>query len=124
MICDFSGGMRSVPAALPPFVGRSIFSLAPAQIASLQRGIQVMMSRPASEPTSHSFQANFHGTYDTATIPQEMQSWNNCEHGSCYFPPWHRMYLYFFDGPDANGEGLCSGVAPWPNVLNFVVDCS
>jgi hypothetical protein len=83
--------------ALPPFVRQSIASLTPAQIASLQHGIQVMMSRTASDPTSYRFQANIHGTYDSATTPPEMQSWNNCEHGSYYFPSWHRMYLYFFD---------------------------
>lgn len=83
--------------ALPPFVRQSIASLTPAQIASLQHGIQVMMSRPPSNPTSYRFQANIHGTLDSATTPQEMQSWNNCEHGSYYFLSWHRMYLYFFD---------------------------
>jgi tyrosinase len=83
--------------ALPPFVRQSIATLTPAQITSLQRGIQVMMSRPPSDPTSYRFQANIHGTFDSATTPQEMQTWNNCEHGSYYFLSWHRMYLYFFD---------------------------
>lgn len=87
----------SAVPALPPFVRQSIASLTPAQIASLQHGIQVMMSRAASDPTSYRFQANIHGTYDTATTPQEIKSWNNCEHGSYYFTSWHRMYLYFFD---------------------------
>jgi len=83
--------------ALAPFVRQSIAALTPAQIASLQHGVQVMMSRPASDPTSWRFQANIHGTYDTATTPPEMQVWNNCQHGSYYFLSWHRMYLYFFD---------------------------
>ncbi|MBU6464146.1 MAG: tyrosinase family protein [Bradyrhizobium sp.] len=83
--------------ALPPFVRQSIASLTPTQIASLRHGIQVMMSRPATDPTSFRFQANIHGTYDAMTTPQEMQSWNNCEHGSYYFASWHRMFLYFFD---------------------------
>jgi hypothetical protein len=87
----------SAVPALPPFVRQSIATLTPAQITSLQRGIQVMMSRPPSDPTSYRFQANIHGTFDSATTPQEMQSWNNCEHGSYYFLSWHRMYLYFFD---------------------------
>ncbi len=82
---------------LSPFTRQSIASLTPAQIASLQKGIQVMMSRPVTDPTSYRFQANIHGTYDTATTPQEMQSWDQCEHGSFYFLSWHRMYLYFFD---------------------------
>ena len=87
----------SAVPALPPFVRQSIASLTPAQITSLQHGIQVMMSRPASNPTSYRFQANIHGTYDSPSAPQEMLSWNNCEHGSYYFLSWHRMYLYFFD---------------------------
>ena len=87
----------SAVPALPPFVRQSIASLTPAQIASLQHGIQVMMSRTASDPTSFRFQANIHGTYDNATTASEMQSWNNCEHGSYYFLSWHRMYIYFFD---------------------------
>ena len=83
--------------ALAPFVRQSIAALTPAQIASLQHGVAVMMSRPASDPTSWRFQANIHGTYDSATTPAEMEVWNNCEHGSYYFLSWHRMYLYFFD---------------------------
>jgi hypothetical protein len=87
----------SAEPALPPFVRQSISALSAAQITSLRRGIQVMMSRPASDPTSYHFQANIHGTYDTATNSIEMQAWNQCEHGSFYFFAWHRMYLYFFD---------------------------
>jgi Common central domain of tyrosinase/Polyphenol oxidase middle domain len=88
----FSG----VPA-LQPFVRQSIASLTATQIASLRHGLQVMMSRPATDPTSYRFQANIHGTFDAATTPPEMQTWNNCEHGSYYFLSWHRMFLYFFD---------------------------
>jgi Common central domain of tyrosinase/Polyphenol oxidase middle domain len=82
---------------LQPFTRQSIASLTAVQITALQAGLQVMMSRPVTDPTSYRFQANIHGTEDTATTPEEMQSWDQCEHGSFYFPPWHRMYLYFFD---------------------------
>jgi hypothetical protein len=82
---------------LQPFTRPSVASLSPAQITSLRRGIQAMMSRPVTDPTSYRFQANIHGTEDTPTNTQEMQSWNQCEHGSFYFFSWHRMYLYFFD---------------------------
>jgi tyrosinase len=87
----------SATPALPPFVRQSIASLSAAQITSLQHGIQVMMSRSVSDPTSYRFQANIHGTLDAATTPEEIASWNNCEHGSYFFLSWHRMYLYFFD---------------------------
>jgi hypothetical protein len=82
---------------LPPFTRPSVASLSATQIASLRHGIQVMMSRPVTDPTSYRFQANIHGTTDTPTTTEEMQSWNQCEHGSFYFLSWHRMYLYFFD---------------------------
>jgi len=87
----------SAVPALPPFVRQSIASLSPAQMASLRHGIQVMMSRPVTDPTSYRFQANIHGTLDPPTTTEQMQSWNQCEHGSFYFFSWHRMYLYFFD---------------------------
>ena len=87
----------SAVPALPPFVRQSIASLTASQIASLRKGFQVMMSRPPSDPTSYRFQANIHGTFDNPTTPAQMESWNQCEHGSFYFLSWHRMYLYFFD---------------------------
>jgi tyrosinase len=83
--------------ALAPFVRQSIANLTPSQIASLRHGFQVMMSRPVSDPTSYRFQANIHGTNDFPWLPQQLESWNNCEHGSYFFFSWHRMYLYFFD---------------------------
>ena len=82
---------------LSPFTRQSIANLTSSQIASLQKGIQVMMSRAVTDPTSYRFQANIHGTEDTATTPEETQAWDQCEHGSFYFWSWHRMYLYFFD---------------------------
>jgi hypothetical protein len=88
----FSG----VPA-LPPFVRQSIAALSPAQIASLRNGIQKMMGRSVTDPTSYRFQADIHGTYDTPTTAPQTASWNQCEHGSFYFLSWHRMFLYFFD---------------------------
>ena len=83
--------------ALEPFVRQSIVNLSGAQITSLQHGFQVMMNRSPADPTSYRFQANIHGTNDPAFTPQEIESWNNCEHGSYFFFSWHRMYLYFFD---------------------------
>jgi hypothetical protein len=76
-------------------VRRSIFALDPngPEIASLRRGIQVMQSRPSADPTSWTYQANMHGTYDQPVLT----AWNGCQHGSFYFFSWHRMYLYYFE---------------------------
>jgi hypothetical protein len=86
----------SVPA-LPPYVRPSVASLSAQQIASLQRGIGVMMNLNTVYATSFRFQANIHGTYDSATSPREASAWDQCEHGSYFFFSWHRMYLYFFE---------------------------
>ncbi len=83
--------------ALPPYVRPSIATLTPQQLASLRKGIQVMMSRDAVYATSYRFQANIHGTYDATASPRELTAWNQCEHGSYFFFSWHRMYLYFFE---------------------------
>ena len=70
--------------------------MSPQQIASLRHGIQVMIARALSDPTSYRFQANIHGTDDPGTAA-ELAAWNQCQHGGFYFLAWHRMYLYFFD---------------------------
>jgi hypothetical protein len=63
------------------------------EVAALRQGVQVMKSRPASDPTSWLYQANMHGTYDTPAL----QAWNTCQHGNYFFLSWHRMYLYYFE---------------------------
>src|SRR5579863_1706086 len=105
----------SAVPALPPFVRQSIATLSATQIASLRHGIQVMMSRQTTDPTSYRFQANIHGTYDTTTTSQESQAWDQCEHGSFYFFSWHRMYLYFFDRILRTASGDPTLVLPYWN---------
>src|SRR5262245_24057942 len=63
------------------------------EIAAFRKGVQVMKSRPASDPTSWIYQANIHGTYDKPALP----AWNTCQHGNYFFAPWHRMYVYWFE---------------------------
>ena len=63
------------------------------EIAALRKGVEVMKSRPASDPTSWLYQANMHGTYDEPAL----EAWNSCQHGSFFFLSWHRMYLYYFE---------------------------
>ena len=35
-----------------------------------------------------------HGSVDA---PPPGATWNECQHASWYFLPWHRMYLYYFE---------------------------
>jgi hypothetical protein len=58
------------------------------------RAVKTMQARPATDPTSWTFQAAIHGSY---APPPQGALWNECQHASWYFLPWHRMYLYYFE---------------------------
>ncbi|MDV2991188.1 MAG: hypothetical protein N4J56_000842 [Chroococcidiopsis sp. SAG 2025] len=71
------------------------FIQSPQKVAALRRGIQVMKSRPDTNPTSWIYQANMHGIPSGET--RRLTAWRTCQHGTFYFFPWHRMYLYYFE---------------------------
>jgi hypothetical protein len=94
---------NSAVQAIPP-VNRPIFpracavrpninSLSAAQLSALKTGVQVMMGRPASDPTSWTYQAAMHATYATPVQPL----WNGCQHGTIHFLSWHRLFIYYFE---------------------------
>ncbi|HWL37018.1 MAG TPA: tyrosinase family protein [Frankiaceae bacterium] len=58
------------------------------------KAVVEMRSRADDDPTSWTYQAAMHGTY---TTPPAGATWNQCQHGSWYFLPWHRMYCYWFE---------------------------
>jgi hypothetical protein len=57
------------------------------------KAVQVMMARADDDPTSWTYQAAMHGSYTTPAL----DLWNQCQHGTWYFLPWHRMYVHFFE---------------------------
>jgi hypothetical protein len=77
------------------YVRRNIYFLKPTSpdLIAYKKGVEVMKSRPASDPTSWVYQAAIHGTFDMTNNT----AWNSCQHGSFFFLSWHRMYLYFFE---------------------------
>jgi tyrosinase len=71
------------------------------------KAVGEMSSRPATDPTSWRFQAGVHG-YNKSTDPfakagpvpkkaVQDKFWQQCQHGTWFFLPWHRMYLGFFE---------------------------
>jgi tyrosinase len=61
-----------------------------------------MQALPNTDPLSWAYQANIHATWFNPPPPEpaptsELPGWTTCEHGSLYFWPWHRMYLYWFE---------------------------
>ncbi|HYN98270.1 MAG TPA: tyrosinase family protein [Actinomycetota bacterium] len=77
-------------------VRRDIWRLETAQqwhpvINAYAEAVRLMKTRPASDPTSWTYQAAIHGNAVADT-------WRNtCQHSSWFFLPWHRMYLYWFE---------------------------
>src|SRR5688500_18486434 len=83
-------------AAQTPFVRQSIatFSQDSAKVAAFRRGVRAMKNRSTSDPTSWWYQANMHGVVSGTTLRAQ---WATCNHGTWFFHPWHRMYLYWFE---------------------------
>jgi Common central domain of tyrosinase/Polyphenol oxidase middle domain len=83
---------------------QDVAKLSAAQIASLKKGILVMMERSyvnPDDPTGFTYQANMHSTVmGSGMCPMGDSSnplWDQCQHASDFFFPWHRMYLYYFE---------------------------
>jgi tyrosinase len=74
-------------------VRKNIMTLSATELASLQKGVEVMKSRPASDPTSWAFQRAIHATPAATANPLH----NQCEHGSLWFFAWHRAYIFRFE---------------------------
>src|SRR5687767_13534928 len=54
------------------------------ELVALRAGVAAMRARPASDPTGWQAQANIHN--------------DHCPHGNWFFLPWHRAYLFYFEG--------------------------
>lgn len=79
---------------------KSVWSLEPTSAFSSSvmlnyaKAVNVMKSRPVHDPSSWTYQAAIHGT--KAAVPAGAD-WNQCQHGTWFFLPWHRMYIWFFE---------------------------
>ena len=75
------------------------------------KAVRILQSRPLTDPTSWWFLAAIHGIHpvvwqqfgivqsNTPAPPVAVQRrfWNQCQHQSWYFLPWHRGYLAAFE---------------------------
>lgn len=76
------------------FIRREVRSLEDETLKHYAIAVGKMKERPPEQPTSWWYQAAMHGI---ANAPKELPLYNQCIHGSWYFLPWHRMYLYYFE---------------------------
>jgi tyrosinase len=107
-------------------VRRSVWSL-PAWDEALvwyAKAVAVMQSRPIADPTSWRYQAAIHG-YDPGLDPlatpgealpsdaEQTKYWSQCQHGTWFFLPWHRMYLAYFEAIVAAAVVEAGGPTGW-----------
>lgn len=91
------------------------------------RGVSAMKARALAEPISWRFYGAMHGIdptlwkalgYLSASDPlptpaQQNTFWNQCQHGSWYFLPWHRGYLLAFEANIRAEVVKLGGPADW-----------
>ena len=87
------------------------------------KAVAKMQTRPITDPTSWRYQAAIHGfditepawatTDPLPSAAQQTKYWNQCQHGTWYFLPWHRMYLAYFEQTVAATVVLLGGPKGW-----------
>lgn len=88
------------------------------------RAVSAMKERPIADPTSWRYQAAVHEYQrdgDPLSTPNDKlptaadqtRFWTQCQHGSWYFLPWHRMYLHHFETIVAAEVEKLGGPAGW-----------
>jgi tyrosinase len=109
-------------------IRKNVWSL-PADDRTLEwyaRAVASMKARPITDPTSWRYQAAIHGRLDEPganpgdidgeALPGDREQadfWQQCQHGSWYFLPWHRMYLHHFEKMVAAEVARLGGPADW-----------
>jgi tyrosinase len=91
------------------------------------RGVAAMKSRPFNDPTAWRFFGAIHGFdpdlwqqlgFFTPEEPMPSDAdiaafWQQCQHGSWYFLPWHRGYLLAFEAVVRDAVVKLGGPADW-----------
>jgi tyrosinase-like protein len=83
-------------------VRKRISSQAAAEdISVYAEGVRLMRERSSKDPMDPlgwEYQSRMHGNPEaTERRPDEPADWSQCQHGSWFFLPWHRMYLLQFE---------------------------
>src|SRR4051812_41772378 len=81
---------------------RAVSTLAAHQdLQTLAAGVRLMRQRSDNkrrDPLGWWYQSRIHGTpQGSERHSGEPRDWDQCQHGSWFFLPWHRMYLRQFE---------------------------
>ena len=97
------------------------------QLLWYARGVKAMKARPLNDPIGWRFYGAIHGiepqlwrqlgylsTQDRLPSRSDINTfWNQCQHGSWYFLPWHRGYLLAFEAIVRDAVIKLGGPADW-----------
>ena len=94
-----------------PFVRRNLGGLSASDpiINGYKTAVTAMKALPSTDPRSWSYQAAIHGTHASGSHI----AWNTCEHGTYFFWPWHRIYLYYFERIVRKYSGVYGWTLPY-----------
>ena len=87
------------------------------------KAVAALQNRPVTDPTSWRYLSAVHG-YDPSSDPNptnvpfpsnadQQRFWNQCQHQTWYFLPWHRAYLVCFEQIIAAAVAQLGGPADW-----------
>lgn len=109
-------------------VRKSVYELTDDTLLWYSRAVDAMKAKDINDPTSWWYQAGVHGYptnpqidnfWNIATgFPPSQQTldsgyWEQCQHGTWFFLPWHRMYLYYFEAIVARTIVDLGGPVDW-----------
>ncbi len=80
-------------------------------VVAYANAIKAMQALPDTNPRSWAYQAAIHGR--AGVVPPRGAPWNECQHATWYFLPWHRMYLYQFERIVRSFVDAAGGPTDW-----------
>jgi len=80
------------------------------------RAVTAMQGRDLTDPTSLRYLAAIHGV-NRRELPRRRwprgATWNECQHNSWFFLPWHRIYLHYFESVVRRTIADLGGPSDW-----------
>ncbi|QHO77787.1 hypothetical protein ACH79_39475 [Bradyrhizobium sp. CCBAU 051011] len=85
-----------------------------ATLAWYAQAVAALIRRPIEDPSSWRYLAAVHGTPQGMATPASARGyWDQCQHQSWFFLPWHRGYLASFEATIAKTVKDLGGPADW-----------
>jgi tyrosinase len=97
-------------------IRKSVWSLPPGDpiLVWFRRAVDALIQKPASDPSSWRYLASVHGTRRGMPVPPGAgQFWDQCQHQSWFFLPWHRGYIASFEAVVAKTIADLGGPDDW-----------